>query len=269
MTETGLYDSHAHLADERLYPRLDRILDDFRRAGGRGVLAVAAEYADWERLDAISRREGVWGAIGVHPLRRQGWEPGDGPSRLAAMLAANPALRAVGEIGLDFQEGRGDAAAQTARFRDQLAVAAAADYPVVFHNRRSWREFFAVLDGSARAVRGVCHNFTGSRELAREILDRGLLISFGGPLTWPNVRRAREAARYIPLERLLVETDAPDLPPRPRRADFSTPADVARVLTVLAGLRGMSPASLAEHLAENFARLFLAPRRRVETLGSA
>lgn len=256
----GLYDSHAHLADGRLYPLLGEALADFRRAGGCGVLAVSARVAEWERVALVAREDGVWGALGVHPLYREGWDAQAGPQRLAAMLAGNPDLRAVGEIGLDFHLGRGDQEEQLALFRSQLAVARAGDYPVAFHNRQSWREFLAVLDGLDRPVRGVCHNFTGSRELAREILDRGLMLSFGGPLTWPDARRARESARYAPLDRLLVETDAPDLPPRPRRADTSAPADVARVLAVLAELRGLAVPELAGRLGENFAELFLSPR---------
>jgi len=265
VTQPALYDSHAHLADGRLYPSARRELARFRQAGGRGVLAVAARPADWDRIEEVAREDGVWGALGIHPLCREGGDAQAAePRRLAARLAANPDLRAVGEIGLDFHRGWGDREEQLALFRGQLAVAVAEGYPALFHNRQSWREFFAVLGEQTRPVRGVCHNFTGSRELAREVLDHGLLLSFGGPLTWPNARRARDAARYAPLDRILVETDAPDLPPWPRRAETSAPADVGRVLEVLAGLRGMAVPELAGRVAENFAELFLSPRNGLE-----
>lgn len=259
-TPPGLYDSHAHLADDRLYPMAGAVLAGFRQVGGVGVLAVTARIADWERVAGLAQKEGVWGAVGVHPLYREGWDAATGPRRLAGLLAANPDLRAVGEIGLDFHLGRGDLEEQLALFRSQLAVAVAGDYPVAFHNRQSWREFFAVLGEQPRPVRGVCHNFTGSRELTREILDHGLLLSFGGPLTWPDARRVRESARYAPLDRILVETDAPDLPPWPCRAATSAPADVARVLAALAELRGLAVPELAERVAANFTALFLSPR---------
>lgn len=269
MTAAQLYDSHVHLADARFAARSAAVLAEFRAAGGCGLLAVAARRSEWEAVSQLAGLPGVWGALGVHPLFRQGWDPHGGPGQLGAALAANSGLRAVGEIGLDFQHGRADQKEQEELFRSQLAVAATAGYPVVFHNRRSWREFFAILRELGHTVRGVCHNFTGSKELAREILDRNLFISFAGPLTYPNARRAREAARYVPPDRLLVETDAPDLPPWPCRAPESTPADVARVLDELAGLRGIAMPDLAARVAANFADLFLCSREGHEMPCSA
>jgi len=269
VTAAQFYDSHVHLADARFAGRSAAVLAEFQAAGGCGLLAVAARCSDWEAVSQLAGLSGVWGALGVHPLYREGWDPGQGPQQLGTALAANPALRAVGEIGLDFQYGRDDQREQEELFRCQLAVAAAAGYPVAFHNRRSWREFFAILRELGQTVRGVCHNFTGSREVAREILDWGLFISFGGPLTYPNAWRAQEAACYVPSDRLLVETDAPDLPPWPRRAAGSTPADVVRVLGELARLRGSEVPELAARVAGNFADLFLSPRERQEMPRSA
>lgn len=269
VTAAQFYDSHVHLADARFAGRSAAVLAEFRAAGGCGLLVVAARRGEWEAVTQLARLPGVWGAVGVHPLYREGWDPQEGPEQLGVALAADSGLRAVGEIGLDFQYGRADQNEQEELFRSQLAVAAAAGYPVVFHNRRSWREFFAILSELGQTVRGVCHNFTGSRELAREILDRGLFISFAGPLTYPNARRAREAACYVPPDRLLVETDAPDLPPWPRRAAQSSPADVVRVLDELAGLRASTVPELAARVAVNFADLFLSPRQRHEIPPSA
>jgi TatD DNase family protein len=251
-----LYDCHAHLADERVSPSVERELARFRAAGGQGVLVASADQAQWGRVVQLTAQPGVWGALGVHPLFLGGWIPAATPGHLHQALAAAPRVRAVGEIGLDFQHGREQAQAQAAAFAAQLSVAVAHGLPAVFHNRKSWAEFFAVVDSFPKGVSGVCHNFVGSRELAREVLDRGLMLSFGGPLTYPNARRAREAAKYAPEDRILVETDTPELPPWPCRGTPSTPADVARVLAVLADVRQIPLAALAERVAANFRRLF-------------
>lgn len=256
MAVAQLYDSHVHLADERFGNRTEAVVAQFREAGGQGLLAVPARLVEWERIGRLTGLPGVWGALGVHPLYRDGWDSGRVPRLLARTLAMHPRLLAVGEIGLDFQYGRAEQAQQEDVFRSQLDVALAGGYPVLFHNRRSWREFFAILREAGHTVRGVCHNFTGSRELAREILDAGLLVSFAGPLTYPNARRARESARYVPSDRLLVETDAPDLSPWSCRERGSTPADVALVLVELAALRECPVSALAEQVAANFMALF-------------
>ncbi len=254
MAAVQLYDSHVHLADERFGDRAEAAVAEFEAAGGRSLLAVSARLTEWERIGRLAGLPGVWGAVGMHPLYRDGWDRATFPAQLAGALAANPRLLAVGEIGLDFQYGREGQAEQEELFRSQLAVALAGDYPVLCHNRRSWREFFAIVREAGQPVRGVCHNFTGSRELAREVLDAGLLVSFAGPLTYPNARRARDAARYVPSDRLLVETDAPDLPPWGCRGRQSAPADVALVLAELAELRESPVSALADQVAENFRR---------------
>jgi len=251
-----LYDCHAHLADERVFPSVERELGRFRAAGGQGVLVASADQAQWGRIIQLTARQGVWGALGVHPLFLDGWAPSATPADLAHALSTAPRVRAVGEIGLDFQHGREQMQAQEAAFVAQLSVAVEHGLPAVFHNRKSWAEFFAVVDSFPEGVSGVCHNFVGSREVARDVLDRGLMLSFGGPLTYPNARRAREAAKYAPGDRILVETDTPELPPWPGRGMSSTPADVAAVLAVLAAVRQTPLAAMAQCVADNFRRLF-------------
>ena len=251
-----LHDCHAHLADERLATAAEGMAAAFRAAGGRAVVATAARRAEWERVRELTALPGVIGALGVHPWFLADWRGDETVAELAQALATTPAFRAVGEIGLDFWQGRDDAALQTEAFAAQLGVAVARGLPAVFHNRRSWPEFFGAVDAFGGRVAGVCHNFTGGRELARDALDRGLYLSFAGPLTYPGARRAPEAARYAPADRILTETDAPDLPPHPRRADSSAPADVGRVLAVLAELRRTPVAAMAEQVGANFRRLF-------------
>jgi TatD DNase family protein len=253
----ALYDCHAHLADERLWGRAEAEIARFVAAGGAGILVAAARHVEWERVAQLSESRWVLGALGVHPFFHAEWDSGSTRQELLGKLRGGERLVAVGEIGLDFYHGRHDAEAQIRVFGEQLALAVDLDLPVVFHNRRSWPDFLGLLRELCQPVRGVCHNFTGSRELAREILDAGLHISFAGPVTYPNARRAHESARYVPADRLLVETDAPDLPVWSRSVgSCSSPIDVGVVLAQLAHLRGVPTATLGECVARSFAELF-------------
>jgi len=257
-----LYDVHAHLADPRLASSLEQVLHESAAAGVRGILACAARLEEWDAILALSRRPGIVGALGLHPFFVQ-----DGPSdlgeRLRTALAAGTGLVAVGEVGLDFWDGRENAAVQIAALAAQLDVARDRDLPIVLHNRRSWGDFFGLLrDRGADSLRGVCHCFNGSREIARQVLDRGLMVSFCGPLTYPNARCLREAAAYVPLDRILTETDCPDLPPEPCRGGPSLPWHVRYVVDALAAAKGLSPAAVAEQVEANYLRLLGQPEGR-------
>lgn len=251
-----LCDIHAHLADERLAGTLGRILEQATAAGMTGILVNAARAREWPAVVELSDRPGVYGALGIHPFF-----PGDWTDTTAAGLESRLAefprrLRAVGEIGLDFQHGRDNAGRQLEIFSAQLECACRQRRPVIVHNRKSWGEFFAVLRNfEAAGVRGVCHHFTGSREIARQVLDRGFYLSFCGPLTYPNARRIKEAARYAPLERILTETDTPDLPPEAFRGQPSRPWHVRWILAEIARLKGLSLAEIAVAVARNFTRV--------------
>lgn len=250
-----LYDAHAHLADARLAP-VERVLDEAAAAGVRGILACAARMGEWDAIAALSRRPGVLGAIGLHPFFVRD-APTDLAARLRQALAAGANLAAVGEIGLDFWEGRSNARAQYDALAAQLGAARDLGLPVVLHNRRSWNEFFAILrDSGIASLRGLCHAFGASREIARKVLDLGLMISFCGPITYPNARRLREAAAYVPLDRVLTETDCPDLPPEPYRGGLSFPWHVRHVVEAIAAVKGLAPATVAEQVEANFAGLF-------------
>jgi len=143
----GIYDCHAHLADPRLAAGLPQLLARSRAHGLQGVLATAARLREWPVIAELARREpGVLGAVGLHPFFLDAWTPGL-PAELRTRLLAGPRLRAVGEIGLDFWQGRQDRERQLEAFTAQLAVACELRRPVVLHNRRSWPDFFAVWRG--------------------------------------------------------------------------------------------------------------------------
>jgi len=248
-------DIHAHLADRRVWPQVEAILHEARDRGVSAILANAAHAHEWDAITSLSRRPGVFGALGLHPFFLQEWAP-DIPVRLRQALGAHTRLRAVGEIGLDFQHGRQQVESQVTAFTAQCQVAAELGLPVIVHNRKSWSEFFAVLRSLAGVpLTGVCHHFSGSVEIARQVLDRGFDISFCGPLTYPNARRLKSVARYVPLDRVLSETDTPDLPPAAYRGQPSRPFHVIEVVRELAVLKGLSPETVAAQVAANFRRV--------------
>ena len=251
-----LCDIHAHLADERLAGTLEALLNRAATAGMIGILVNAARISEWPAVLELSGRPGLYGALGVHPFFVRDWSDASAAALEAHLTAQPRSLRAIGEIGLDFQHGRDNADRQLEVFAAQLECACRHRVPVIVHNRRSWGEFFAVLrDFSTADFRGVCHHFTGSREIARQVLDRGFYLSFCGPLTYPNARRIREAARYAPLDRVLTETDTPDLPPASFRGQPSRPWHVYWVLEEIARLKGLSIEETARAVARNFARV--------------
>ncbi len=251
------YDIHAHLADPRIAAELPLILRDCQARGVRGILANAARVDEWPTIVTLAREPGVYGALGLHPFFLDEWTDAL-PAQLRATLAAAPGLRAIGEIGLDFwpatlAEPACSRERQVTAFTAQLALACELGRPVLLHNRKSWPEFFEIWKSTAAGrIAGVCHHFTGSREIARQALDLGLYLSFCGPLTWPQSRRLRETAAYVPLDRLLTETDTPDLPAAPYRGGFSYPWQVAAIVAEIARLKSVPEDAVAAAVAENF-----------------
>ncbi len=254
----GLYDIHAHLADARLSECITRIQTDCQEQM-QGVLVNAARVSEWPEVTRLAAQEKLYGALGCHPFFVADWQE-NSPAELRRAITAAPAaskIIAIGEIGLDFWEGRGAAAKQQTAFSEQLLLAQSLSLPVILHNRKAWPDFFALLkDLRITRLHGVCHHFNASREIARQALERGLFLSFCGPLTYPNAHNLHDLARYVPLEQLLVETDCPDLPPQSKRGGLSLPTDVEEIIVFLAQLRGITTDKITAQLAKNWQRLF-------------
>ena len=252
-------DIHAHLADERISADAEAVIVESRRRGVAGILVNAARVCEWDRVCELAAAPGVWGALGLHPFFAGDWHSGLADD-LRERLCAGPRLAAIGEIGLDFYDGRENQARQEEVLARQLELARSLDLPVIVHNRKSWSEFFGLWrDTVEGSIPGVCHHFTGSREVARQALDKGLFLSFCGPLTYANARRLKEAARYVPLERILTETDTPDLPTASHRDEESRPWHVQEIVAEIARLKGMSTATVAGRVRETFDALVARP----------
>ncbi len=226
-------DNHCHLpaGDEAA-----EVLADARAAGVERLVNVGTDLEhSRQAVGAARRHEGVWATAGVHPHdARQGL---DG---IAELLEA-PQVVAVGECGLDFHYDHSPRDTQRQVFAEQIALAHQHDLALVIHTREAWAETFDILDAEGVPERTVFHCFTGGPDEARRGLDLGIHLSFSGIVTFPSAPEVRAAAALCPLERLLVETDAPYLAPVPHRGRPNRPALVTVVGEAVAEVKGVAP----------------------------
>lgn len=247
----ALCDTHCHLTEEPLWSNLEQVIARGRSAGVSTIVVPSYDVASWSRVVTLASRPGIHAAFGVHP-----WVA-DQPfaaDRLVAHLRADRAV-AVGEIGLDFAIDRFDRQQQLALLQQQLAIAADLELPVILHCRRAFDDLQAAIRPFTPRLRGVLHAFSRGIELARQFTALGLHIAFGGAITRPTAR-ARQAAAALPLDRILLETDAPsigliDVPPAQVE-----PAHVAAIARQLAELRGAAIETIAQATTDNARRLF-------------
>jgi TatD DNase family protein len=261
-------DSHVHLA--RLEFAGDRA--DVRAralaAGVTGFLEVGYDLASSEAALAAARGDpSVYATVGVHPHDAEQLADADGRITAAGRrildrlreLAAQPRVAAIGEIGLDFYRDLSPRPAQRAALVAQLELARELELPVVFHTRDAYRELMALVDDvGAPARRGVLHAFAGDATALAWARDRRLLVGIGGPLTYKNSRLPEVVAAATPAD-LLLETDAPWLPPAPHRGQRNEPAYLVHVRDRLAEILGLDPDEIARATDRNFAGLFGTP----------
>lgn len=239
-----LVDSHAHLDDEAFAADLPDVIARAQDAGVGRIISVGCDIPSSRAAIALADRfPAVWASVGVHPNNAAGW---DG-SQLAELesLLRHPKAVAVGEMGLDFHRQHAPRDRQAAAFADQLDLAASLDLPVILHARESNRQVIDTLAPRRRAWRGVMHCFSGGVPEAKECLDLGLRLSFGGPITYPNATRLREVVGELPIESFLLETDAPYLPPQSKRGQRNEPACIPAIAEAVAALKALSPGDVA------------------------
>lgn len=251
-----LIDTHAHLTDRKFTGDLDEVI---RRAGDEGIrqiIDVGESLASSLCCVEHARRyRGVFASAGIHP--HNAGDVAEGDLQTIAQLADERRVVAVGETGLDFYRSRADRDAQESLFGDLLSLAAGKGLPAIVHCRDAYARLKELLGGRRGGpLTGVIHCFSGSGDDAEVLTALGFYVSFGGPLTYPGNESLREAARRVPLERLLLETDAPYLPPQGQRGKRNEPANVALVAAALARVRGMSGDDVATITTANARRLF-------------
>lgn len=259
-----MIDSHCHLAGEEFVDDLDAVIARARAAGIARCLVILAADDDMEfdRAETVSRTwPDVRYAIGVHPHNAHKFA--DSPETAAGLTAnrleLTPRSCAVGEIGLDYHYDFSPVDVQQAVFRHQLRLARARALPVVIHTREAEEDTLRIIgEESEGQLRGVFHCFSGDTAAARRALDTGFFVSIPGIATFPRSADLREAARVVPAERLLIETDSPYLAPVPHRGKRNEPSYVRETLDLVASLRGVTPEALGVELVRNFDELFRA-----------
>ena len=252
---TPLVDSHCHLDFPELAADIPGILG---RMGENGVGWALCAGVTLERLPAMldiaHAHANLFAAVGVHPDTQEGTDP-DAATLIS--LAADPKVVAIGETGLDYYRIEGDLEWQRRRFRNHIAAAKATRKPLIIHTRAAAADTLRILrEERAEEVGGVFHCFTEDMDTARQALDLGFMISFSGIVTFKNAVVLKEVATAVPLDRLLVETDAPYLAPTPHRGKTNEPAFVRHVAEEIARLKGMPLEAIAEATTSNFFNLF-------------
>ncbi len=257
-----LVDSHVHLDDSKFDADRDETIERALAAGVECMMAIGTGDGPPDLEVAIRQADRypfIYATIGVHPHDASKATP-ETWTRLRE-LADHPKVLAVGEIGLDYHYDFSPRDVQRAVFERQLALAAECGKAIVIHTREAWDDTLDLLRAHWRGA-GIMHCFTGDESQARQALDLGFHLSFGGVLTFPKADAVREAARFAPQDRLLVETDCPYLAPVPHRGKRNEPAFVADTARRLAEVRGCTVAAIAEATTHNFERLMFAGRVR-------
>ena len=264
-------DSHCHLSFPELASQLPQIRQAMADAQVDRALCICTTLEEFEDVHALAMaHDNFWATVGVHPDNEGVTEPSI-PTLLER--AARPKVVAIGETGLDYYQmderkgGRSvaDLEWQRERFRTHIRAARQVRKPLVIHTRAASADTIAILkeegeDGSAGSAGGVFHCFTETAEVARAALDLGFYISFSGILTFKSAAELREVAAFVPVDRLLIETDSPYLAPVPYRGKVNNPSYVPYVARQLAELRGTTAEEIGSATSANFERLFTGVR---------
>lgn len=250
-----LVDSHCHLDFPELAADLPALLANMAANGVGQALCVGVSLENFPRVRGLAETYSqLFASVGVHPDHQEGEEPT--VDRLLG-LAAHPRVVAIGETGLDYYRLQGDLEWQRERFRTHIRAARRAGKPLIIHTREAAADTLRVMrEENAGEAGGVMHCFTETWDVARGALDLGFFISFSGIVTFRNAAALREVARRVPLDRLLVETDAPYLAPVPHRGKINQPAYVRHVAEEVARLKGLDLDVVAAATTLNFHRLF-------------
>lgn len=251
-----LFDTHCHLSDERLASDIDSVFENMRQAGVELAVNIGDGTAETEDIFPLSlAHPGLYCATGIHPQDALKFG-GETPDRLRAWLS-HPKAVALGEIGLDYYYDNAPHETQLKVFMDQLLLAREIKKPVIMHIRDAHGDAVELLRAHrAELPEGIMHCFSGSVETARIYLDMGFYISFAGPVTFKNAAKLPEVAKFVPDDRILVETDSPYLAPVPMRGKRNEPAFVRYTAQKIAELRGADPYEFSEMCLNNGIRLY-------------
>jgi TatD DNase family protein len=248
-----IFDSHAHYDDEAFDEDREEVLARIQVAGVNRVLNCGASLEGCFKTLELTKKYGfIYGAIGIHPQNAQELQ---GNFNRIGDIFRDKKVRAVGEIGLDYYYEPVDRELQLKVFREQMDLARSIDMPVVIHDRDAHEDTLRVLK-EFKGVRGVLHCYSGSPEFAREVLKLDYYLGFTGVLTFKNAKKAVETVEILPLDRILVETDAPYMAPTPHRGKRNDSSYLVEVLRKMAEIRGITPHEMELITWKNASELF-------------
>ena len=250
-----LVDSHCHLNFPEFKDDLDQVIKRAHANGIKYMLTVNTRLSEILALQSITENhENIFCSVGVHPHDSKDYHYPELISQLKNHVK-HPKVVALGETGLDYFYNNSEKEAQIDCFNMHLSAGIELDLPVIIHTRDADDDTISCLD-KYQNTKGVFHCFSGSRDFAKQGLDRGLYISFSGIITFKTAADLREVVKYVPLDKLLVETDSPFLAPIPNRGKRNEPGFTLFVAKMVAELKGLSLEGVAEASTENFFRLF-------------
>lgn len=250
-----LFDTHAHFDDSQFDSDRDEVIKSLADDGVTRVMNIGANMETSEKaIEIANKYDFIYATVGVHPCDTYDMTDED-IERLRIMAKNNPKVRAIGEIGLDYHFDDTKPDIQKEWFIKQLRLAKELNMPVVIHDRDSKGDAIEILKREGIS-NGVMHCFSGSAETARELVKMGFMISFTGVLTFKNARRAVEACRSIPIERLMIETDCPYMAPEPHRGERNYSGYVKYVARKMAEIKGLSYEETVHITMENGLRFY-------------
>lgn len=248
-----LTDTHAHLEMKEFSEDLDEVISRAQENGVSAIITVGSTLeATKEAIKLAEKYPSVYAAVGIHP--HDAGEADAGTLKALSELLKHPRVVAAGEMGLDYYRDYSPREKQREVFREQLRMARDAGLPIIVHSRQAHEETLLILDEAA-PIKGIMHCFSGDRAMAEKCIKMGLLISFAGPLTYPNSRKLQQVASSLHLDNIVVETDSPYLPPQPMRGERNEPANVRHVAQKLAELHGLTLEDVARTTTLNAHRL--------------
>ena len=251
-----LFDTHAHLLDEHFDPDREELLRSLPERGVVGFVEACCRETDLPGMEKLLKNcPYAWGSAGIHPEYAETFTDSSIDTLREALKGER--MVAVGEIGLDYHyEDGAPRDVQKRVFTEQVRLAKERGLPVIIHDRDAHGDMLDILRAERQGLSGIMHCFSGSWEMAKDCMDYGLYIAFGGAVTFKNARKQREIASKIPLDRLLMETDCPYMTPEPFRGRRNDPSLVRLVAEKLSALRGMDPEEAAEITFANGEALF-------------
>lgn len=252
-----MVDSHAHLHFEKYVHTADEVIERAKQHRVTKIICVGCSVSDSQKAVIFSEsRDNVWATVGAHPHDGQDFLNNlDTSLQILKSLAESPKVVAIGEIGLDYFHSHSSKKDQARALRAQIEMGLPIKKPFVFHVRDAWEDFWPILD-SYSGITGVVHSFSADQVQLNEILKRDLLVGINGIMTFTKDQRQLDAAKKIPLDRMLLETDAPFLTPAPFRGTICESYHIRVIAEFISNLIGVSLEDLASATTKNAVRLF-------------